>query len=286
MTVRELISWRDVMHCVVAALVMTLVFCGIPYVAAGGPMPTLQIASAATVHPVHAKKLIHSVTVRQDPVVLHKTVVTARTYRVRPGDTLAGLSLRFYGSSNYWTTIYWANSHAIRYANIIYVGQTFTVPAAPHTLAAPRTLSPPAPRPNDATLASVHNSTVHGSSAALSSGRTYQCGDGDGDGYDVPCSQPIRSAPVQAVAVARATAVVPQSGFQACVIARESGGNPQVMNASGHYGLYQFSASTWAAYGGSPADFGHASEAEQNQVFANAMATAGGASNWSPYDGC
>jgi Transglycosylase-like domain len=75
------------------------------------------------------------------------------------------------------------------------------------------------------------------------------------------------------------------SGFQACVIARESGGNPQIMNASGHYGLYQFSESTWIAYGGSAADFGHASVAEQNQVFANAIA-AGGESNWAPYDGC
>jgi hypothetical protein len=57
------------------------------------------------------------------------------------------------------------------------------------------------------------------------------------------------------------------------------------MNSSGHYGLYQFSASTWAAYGGNPADFGHASVAEQNQVFNNAMA-AGGRNNWAPYDGC
>ena len=73
--------------------------------------------------------------------------------------------------------------------------------------------------------------------------------------------------------------------FQACVIAAESGGNPQVMNSSGHYGLYQFSASTWAEYGGNPADFGHASVAEQNQVFENAIA-AGGESNWAPYDGC
>jgi len=57
------------------------------------------------------------------------------------------------------------------------------------------------------------------------------------------------------------------------------------MNSSGHYGLYQFSASTWAAYGGSAASFGHASVAEQNQVFNNAIAQ-GGQSNWSPYDGC
>ena len=75
------------------------------------------------------------------------------------------------------------------------------------------------------------------------------------------------------------------SGFQQCVISRESGGNSQVMNSTGHYGLYQFSASTWAAYGGEPADFGHASVEEQNRVFGNAMAQ-GGEGNWSPYDGC
>ena len=74
-------------------------------------------------------------------------------------------------------------------------------------------------------------------------------------------------------------------GFASCVISRESGGNPQVMNSSGHYGLYQFSASTWQEYGGSASDFGDASVAEQNQVFDNALA-AGGQSNWSAYDGC
>ena len=75
------------------------------------------------------------------------------------------------------------------------------------------------------------------------------------------------------------------SGFQACVISRESGGNSQVMNSTGHYGLYQFSASTWAAAGGNPNDFGHAPVAEQNQVFAQAYA-AFGTSPWAPYDGC
>jgi LysM repeat protein len=74
-------------------------------------------------------------------------------------------------------------------------------------------------------------------------------------------------------------------GFTSCVIARESGGNSQVMNSSGHYGLYQFSASTWEEYGGSAGDFGNASVSEQNKVFDNALA-AGGQSNWSAYDGC
>ena len=74
--------------------------------------------------------------------------------------------------------------------------------------------------------------------------------------------------------------------FAQCVIQRESGGRSQVMNPTGHYGLYQFAYGTWVAYGGSPSAFGHASVAQQNQVFANAMATPGGANNWRPYDGC
>jgi soluble lytic murein transglycosylase-like protein len=97
------------------------------------------------------------------------------------------------------------------------------------------------------------------------------------------------SASASAAAPVQATASTSYSGasgsYQACVIARESGGNSQVMNSSGHYGLYQFSESTWVAYGGSASDFGHASVAEQNRVFSNAMAQ-GGQSNWSPYDGC
>ncbi len=76
------------------------------------------------------------------------------------------------------------------------------------------------------------------------------------------------------------------SSYERCVIARESGGRSQVMNSTGHYGLYQFSYSTWVAYGGRGADFGHASAAEQRRVFRNAMATPGGRANWSPYDGC
>jgi hypothetical protein len=122
---------------------------------------------------------------------------------------------------------------------------------------------------------------------------SYQCGDGDGDGYDIPCSQLHDSAPQTVSRATPATssqAVAPAtyhggSGIQACIIAAESGGDSQIMNGSGHYGLYQFSYSTWTGSGGSGADFGHASVAEQNQVFANAVA-ARGYSDWTPYDGC
>jgi LysM repeat protein len=77
----------------------------------------------------------------------------------------------------------------------------------------------------------------------------------------------------------------PAGSFQQCVISRESGGDAQVMNGSGHYGLYQFSYSSWVAAGGNSADFGSASVAEQNQVFATAYAN-DGTSPWAPYDGC
>ena len=105
---------------------------------------------------------------------------------------------------------------------------------------------------------------------------------------------PALTGPAPASAAATAAGTTAQGAveggaaggsFGQCVIARESGGQAQVMNATGHYGLYQFSASTWAEYGGSPADFGDASVGEQNQVFANAIAS-GGQSNWSAYDGC
>lgn len=96
----------------------------------------------------------------------------------------------------------------------------------------------------------------------------------------------VRPSAPAARSAAPSTARYTGSGsMQACIISRESGGNPNVFNASGHYGLYQFSYSTWVGSGGNGADFGHASVAEQNQVFANAVAARGN-SDWAPYDGC
>jgi LysM repeat protein len=105
-----------------------------------------------------------------------------------------------------------------------------------------------------------------------------------GEAVNLPGALSALSAP--SAAPSESATSSPESSFQACVISRESGGDAQVMNGSGHYGLYQFSASTWAAYGGNPADFGDASVSEQNQVFENAVSSPDGEANWSPYDGC
>ena len=101
-----------------------------------------------------------------------------------------------------------------------------------------------------------------------------------------PASTTSTVSTTQVASVQKGSTGSGTTSFQECVIAAESGGNAQVMNSSGHYGLYQFSYSSWVEYGGDPAEFGHATVAEQNQVFENAMATPGGEDNWAPYDGC
>lgn len=91
------------------------------------------------------------------------------------------------------------------------------------------------------------------------------------------------SAPVSAP-VQQSAPVSSGGGFQQCVVQHESNGDSQVMNSSGHYGLYQFDYPTWVAGGGNPADFGHASVSEQDQVFSSTYASRG-AEPWQG-DGC
>ena len=191
-------------------------------------------------------------------------------YTVRSGDSLAAISQRFYHNPDAWPVLYWANHHQIHWANEIEIGQVLNVPVKPaqipNATCASRARRGPRPRAGAASAAPVQTAPVQS--------------------YAPTQTAPVQTAPVQAAPKAASAATYSGSGsFQSCVIARESGGNSQVMNSSGHYGLYQFSASTWAAYGGSPSSFGNASVAQQNQVFNNAIA-AGGQSNWAPYDGC
>lgn len=216
---------------------------------------TTRVASgaqtAAEEHAAHLAHLAHEAHLAFEAA---KKAATPASYTVKSGDTLSSIAQHFYQDPSFWTAIYQANQHAIQYANTISTGQVLTIPAKPAVApAAPSSLSAPAPEP-------------------------------------VQQSAPVeQSAPTQSSDTASTTSSTSStsgdSSFEQCVISRESGGNSQVMNSSGHYGLYQFSSSTWAAYGGNPADFGNASAAEQKQVFDNAMAQ-GGESNWSAYDGC
>jgi hypothetical protein len=176
-------------------------------------------------------------------------------YTVRSGDTLSAIAGKVYHDPGAWPVLYWANRDKIRWANSVDVGEVLTVPVKPARIPAAPSQLAAAPAPVPAQASTEQAATVPQESAEV-------------------------AAPAQS-----ASTYTGSGSFQECVISSESGGNSQVTNSSGHYGLYQFSSSTWAEYGGDPAEFGDASVAEQNQVFDNAIA-AGGQSNWSAYDGC
>jgi LysM repeat protein len=220
-------------------------------------MSSVRQTAAQKAHQAHVAHVAHEA----------KTSLPTH-YTVKSGDSLAAIAQRFYHNPDAWPVLYWANNRQIHWANEIQTGQVLQVPVKPARIPnAPGQLGPaPAPAPVQTSAPVQASAPVQGGQAA-------------------PVQYSTPAAPAAPVAQAPAATYSGSGSFQSCVIARESGGNSQVMNSSGHYGLYQFSASTWAAYGGNPGSFGSASVAQQNQVFNNAIA-AGGQSNWSAYDGC
>jgi hypothetical protein len=178
-------------------------------------------------------------------------------YKVREGDSISAVAVaKCHGRANDWTGIYAASRKlhlTARNANMLTIGQFLAISCTYQ----PRMLHfAPAPPPPPPPVAQA-TSTVTSSAA------------------------PVRHSYSAVSSVVRPFG----SSYQQCVISRESGGNSQVMNSSGHYGLYQFDYGTWVSGGGAGGDFGHASVSEQNRVFASVYA-ARGTSPWSPYDGC
>lgn len=74
------------------------------------------------------------------------------------------------------------------------------------------------------------------------------------------------------------------SALGICIRNSEEGGSYAWGPGNGG-GAYQFLLSTWEKYGGAASEYGVAGPAYQDQIFDNAVA-AGGASNWTAYDGC
>jgi LysM repeat protein len=186
--------------------------------------------------------------------------ISVATYTVRPGDTLSSIAHKLLGSERYWPELWWANKK-ITNPDEITVGQVLTLPGSAASMPANIVTAaydaiPKPPPPPVVTVSDVQQ----------------QVSQPQAD----PPADPVSEAPVSTAG---------DSGFQACVISRESGGNAQVMNSTDHYGLYQFSYSTWVANGGDPSTFGNATQAEQNQVFWNTF-RADGTQPWAPSDGC
>ncbi len=100
-----------------------------------------------------------------------------------------------------------------------------------------------------------------------------------------------QAAQQQAAPTPSPAATPPTSGGNAassalgvCIRNAEEGGSYAWGPGNGG-GAYQFVLGTWEAYGGAASEYGVAGPAYQDQIFDNAIA-AGGASNWTNYDGC
>lgn len=214
--------------------------------AATGTMTAGTIIAAVSGHAATVPEPKAQVHAEAAPVLAeHLRELSAPVVTVRRGDTLSSIARAGCGSVSDWTGIYVTNKKLI--------GPDYNLIKPGQVLA----LDCEAKYvPVRTVTVAVVRGTYRSPRRAYQAPRSYSPG-----GYSV------------------------SSGFQACVIRAESGGNAGIWNASGHWGLYQFSSSTWAAHGGNPADFGRASAAEQTQVFWNTV-HADGTSDWAPYDGC
>src|SRR5215831_15408063 len=233
--------------------------------AAGSALVLSGTASAATVPAglassgaadVAAMKTAHIVLTRAQHAVHRAGHRSA--YTVASGDTLSRISARFCGTASDYLSL--AGASGITNPNLIYPGQTIKLKCH----AAPLQLTV-------ASTGGAHRSaTTHAEQQAP--GRH---------------ARPGRHAAPAAPAGQVSTAGL--GGFESCVIAHESGGNPRAVNpTSGAGGLYQFLPSTWASLGFASAYPGGAQTAPvsvQRAAFAKLYAEAG-TSPWAPYDGC
>ncbi|MDQ6840509.1 MAG: LysM peptidoglycan-binding domain-containing protein [Actinomycetota bacterium] len=214
------------------------------------PLAVLGFSAAAAIGSSLASAGVASASPALPAAVSASSAVHQSTYTVRPGDSLWAIGQRYGINENAL-----AAANSMQLSDVLYAGRTLTLPTSGSTSPAPASTT--SSTSNASSFASARTSSTRTSSARTSSAHSSSAsGASSGTG-----------------------------SLGQCVISRESGGQSQVTNGSGHWGLYQFSKSTWEAYGGSSGSFGNGSSAQQNQVFNNAIAH-GGASNWTPYDGC
>lgn len=199
------------------------------------------------------------------------SVAARSTYVVRSGDSLSQISARFCGTAADFPSL--AAASGIANPNLIFPGQAITL-----NCHAPV----PAPAPAHLTSAVKHHHARHAGHHA-DRDHTRPAGRHSAPGRHAGRSDPGR---------ARGPGHVGTEGmgaFEACVISRESGGNPRAVNpSSGAGGLFQFLPSTWAGLGYASAYPGGAQTAPvsvQEAAFAKLYAEAG-TSPWAPYDGC
>jgi hypothetical protein len=202
------------------------------------------------------------------------------SYIVRSGDSLSRISAQFCGTAADFPSL--AAASGIANPNLIFPGQSITL-----------NCHAPVPAPAPAAHAHVTSAVNHHHHARHASHHHA-----DRDAHTRPAGRhkaPGRHASRPEghhsghAANPSHVGTGGMSAFEACVISRESGGNPRAVNpSSGAGGLFQFLPSTWAGLGYAAAYPGGAQTAPvsvQMAAFAKLYAEAG-TSPWAPYDGC
>lgn len=171
---------------------------------------------------------------------VHLTV-KPKTYQVRAGYTLSSIAARVYGSSKYWTVLYWFNH--IKNPNLITIGQTLKVP--PRPLRIPAAPHIPAPAPVQAPVLVVAHAVT--SSQAPSQSSPAPTGNSGGlSGF-------LSYSGLEQLWVA-AGGNPAYEATAACIAEHESGGNQYALSPTNDYGYWQINGSngalaTYDAYG-------------------------------------
>ena len=110
-----------------------------PVVVASGAMAVVPAFMTAAPHVAAlAQTSPHTLTTSPRTITAHLDAVVkpatpaARSYTVQRGDTLYGISQRYWGNGKYWPALYQANRSKISDPNLIYAGQVLTIPSGRH----------------------------------------------------------------------------------------------------------------------------------------------------------
>jgi LysM repeat protein len=130
-----------------------------PVVVASGAMAVVPAFMGAAPHVAAlAQTSPHTITTSPRTITAHLDALVkpatpaARSYTVQPGDTLYGISERYWGNGKYWPALYQANRSKISDPNLIYAGQVVTIPSGRHQASS-------APAPSTSTSSTSASST-------------------------------------------------------------------------------------------------------------------------------
>ena len=160
-----------------------------PVVVASGAMAVVPAFMGAAPHVAAlAQTSPHTITTSPRTITAHLDAVVkpatpaARSYTVQPGDTLYGISQRYWGNGEYWPALYQANRSKISDPNLIYAGQVVTIPSGRHQASS-------APAPSTSTSSTSASSTSAPSTAdSASSGSSTWPSSGSASSTSDPSS--------------------------------------------------------------------------------------------------